>query len=147
MAKLHQGIFTPVNPQKVVGNAKIFYRSGWERNVMMLLDQHPDVINWASESIQIPYQNPLTGRWTVYIPDFMVISRGKSGIQKAEIIEVKPKREALAENARSKKDRAALLLNTAKWAACIGWCKKHGFTFRILTEDQLFPKKGKDIKK
>jgi hypothetical protein len=147
MSKYSQDLFVPKNPQKLIGNSKPFYRSSWELTVMTLLDQHPNVINWASESVSIPYVNPLTGRQSVYIPDFLVLFKDKSGKQRAELIEVKPRKEAIAENAKSKRDKAALLINTAKWAAAMTWCKKNGITFRILTEDDLYISKGKQLKK
>ena len=34
---------------------------------------------WASESIKIPFQNPLTGRHTVYVPDFFIQYNNKNG--------------------------------------------------------------------
>lgn len=143
----HQGQFIPKNPQKVLGKANITFRSGWELRVMTMLDNHPNVINWASESISIPYVNPLTGKRTVYIPDFLVVYKDKTGQQRAELVEVKPKKEALAENAKSKKDKAALIVNTAKWAACQAYCKKNGLTFRILTEDSIWINKGSKLKR
>jgi len=147
MSKYSQGEFIPKNPQKIVGNATVQYRSSWELRVMMLLDQHPYVINWASESIAIPYKSPLDGRMHQYIPDFLVVYKDKNGAQRAELIEVKPAKEALAENARSKRDKAALLVNTAKWAAAMTWCKKNGINFRLLTEDQIFVTKGTQRRK
>ena len=114
---------------------------------MTLLDQHPNVINWASESVSIPYINPLTGKRSVYIPDFLIVYQDKHGRKRAELVEVKPAKEAIAENARSKRDKAALMINTAKWAAAMQWCKKNGFTFRILTENELYIRKGNQLKK
>lgn len=145
--KYSQAVFVPKNPQKLIGNARPYYRSSWELTVMTLLDQHPNVINWASESVTIPYVNPLTGRKSTYIPDFLIVYRDKSGNQRAELVEVKPKKEAMLENARSKRDKAALLVNTAKWAAAMTFCKKNGLTFRILTEDQIYISKGAQLKK
>lgn len=147
MARYSQDEFVPKNPHKLVGNARPFYRSSWELTVMTLLDQHPNVINWASESITIPYINPLTGRRSVYIPDFLIVYQDRFGKQRAELVEVKPKKEAIAENAKSKKDKAALLVNTAKWAAAMGYCKKNGLSFRILTEDDLYIRKGSQLRK
>jgi len=147
MSKYSQDEFVPRNPQKLVGNARPFYRSSWELTVMTLLDQHPNVINWASESIAIPYVNPLTGKRSMYIPDFLIVYQDKFGKRRAELVEVKPKKEAIAENARSKRDKAALLVNTAKWAAAMAYCKKNGLTFRILTEDDIYIKKGAQLKK
>lgn len=147
MSKYSQALFVPKNPHKLVGNAQPFYRSSWELTVMTLLDQHPNVINWASESVAIPYINPLTGKRSTYIPDFLIVYQDKQGKKRAELVEVKPKKEAIAENARSKRDKAALMINTAKWAAAMQWCKKNGFTFRILTEDDLYIRKGNQLKK
>ena len=147
MTKYSQDEFVPKNPQKLIGNAKPFYRSSWELTVMTLLDQHPNVINWASESITIPYTNPLTGKLQTYIPDFFVVYKDKNGQQRAELVEVKPKKEALQENAKSKRDKALLMVNTAKWAAAMTWCKKNGVTFRLLTEDSIYINKGNQLKK
>jgi hypothetical protein len=143
MSKYSQGEFTPKNPAKLVGNAKIFYRSSWELAIMTFLDTHPSVVQWASESIRIPYKNPLTGKNSQYVPDFLVLYKDKGGRQRAELVEVKPKKEALLENAKSKRDKAALMVNTAKWAQALLFCKKHGMSFRILTEDDIFLQKGK----
>lgn len=147
MARYSQDEFIPKNPQKLVGNSKPFYRSSWELTVMSLLDQHPNVIHWASESIAIPYKNPLTGKMHQYIPDFFIVYKDKSGRERAELIEVKPAKEAIAENAKSKKDKAALMVNTAKWAAAMTFCKKNGIHFRILTENELYIRKGNQLKK
>lgn len=147
MVKYSQDEFIPKNPQKLIGNPRPFYRSSWELTVMNLLDQHPNVINWASESVAIPYKNPLTGKMHQYFPDFLIIYKDKHGKKRAELVEVKPSKEAIAENAKSKRDKAALLVNTAKWAAALRWCKENGFTFRILTENDLYIRKGKQLKK
>lgn len=147
MSKYSQDAFIPKNPHKLVGNASPFYRSSWELTVMTLLDNHPNVMKWASESITIPYVNPLTGRRSLYIPDFFVLYKDKNGRERAELIEVKPAKEAIAENAKSKRDRAALVVNTAKWAAAMTYCKKAGINFRILTENQIYITKGKQLKK
>jgi hypothetical protein len=143
MSKYNQGQFTPKNPSKLIGNANPQYRSGWELAMMTFLDNHPSVIQWASESIRIPYVNPLTGRRSQYVPDFLVLYQDKTGKQHAELIEVKPKKEAMLENAKSKRDKAFLIINTAKWAAAMQYCKKNGLIFRLVTEDQLFQQKGK----
>ena len=143
MSKYSQGNYVPKNPAKLVGNANPVYRSSWELAMMTFLDSHPSVIQWASESIKIPYVNPLTGKKSQYVPDFLVLYKDKNGKQHAELVEVKPKKEAMLENAKSKRDKAFLIVNTAKWAAAMGWCKKNGVAFRLITEDELFVTKGK----
>lgn len=141
MAKFAQGIFTPKNPQKYVGNHKPRYRSGWELTFMMFCDNNSNVISWASEAMSIPYRNPLTGKQTIYVPDFFVLYEDKFGQKKAEIVEIKPKKQSLIENkVTSARDRAAIAVNHAKWQAASAYCKKAGLTFRVITEDDIFYK-------
>jgi len=111
--------------------------------MMTFLDNHPSVIQWASESIKIPYVNPLTGKRSQYVPDFLVLYKDKNGKQHAELVEVKPKKEAMLENAKSKRDKAFLMINQAKWQAALLFCKKQNLVFRLITEDELFAQKGK----
>lgn len=139
MAKYAQGIFTPKNPDKYVGTGKIKYRSGWELTFMMFADNNDKVIKWASESIQIPYRNPITGKQTIYIPDFLLVYQGKNGKPIAELIEIKPKKQTMiTEKTRSARDKMAVAVNHAKWAAAQAWSKRNGLTFRVITEDDIF---------
>ena len=68
--KFSHGKFTPKNPEKYIGTYPISYRSSWELVFMNKCDTHPNIKQWASESIKIPYRNPLTKKHTYYIPDF-----------------------------------------------------------------------------
>ena len=138
MAKYAQGIFTPKNPEKYVGKGAIKYRSSWEMAFMSFLDNHPGVLQWASESIMIPYRNPLTGKNTIYVPDFFIYSQDANGAPHGDIIEIKPKKETTFESAKSRRDQLAVVLNTAKWQAARAFCNNHGLTFRVVTEEQLF---------
>lgn len=142
-SKYTQGAFTPKNPQKIVGNKKAQYRSSWELRVMSFLDEHPNVINWGSECVHIPYVNPLTGKSTFYVPDFLIKYTDAKGTHRVELVEVKPKKETLWEAAKSKRDKAYVILNTAKWQAAAAWCAKNGVSFRILNEDDIFVNKAK----
>lgn len=136
--KWAQGKFELKNPEKYVGNKTPTYRSGWEHTFMQFCDNHPGIVQWASESVQIPYRNPLTGKQTIYVPDFLVVYQDKNGHKKAELIEVKPKKQATLESARSTKDKATVALNYAKWEAASKWCKRQNINFRIVTEDDIF---------
>ena len=139
MANWAQGKYQVKNKQKYVGKSVPKYRSGWELTFMMFCDNHDSVIQWASEAIQIPYRNPLTGKQTVYVPDFFVLYQDKFGNQKAEIVEIKPKKQSLIESkVANVRDRATVALNHAKWAAAMAYCKRIGCTFRVITEDDLF---------
>ena len=76
MAKFRQGTYEVKNTNKYVGKGKPRYRSGWEFTFMMFLDSNDNVINWASEPVSIPYRHPLTGKMTMYVPDFIVTYKG-----------------------------------------------------------------------
>lgn len=139
MAKFAQGIYEVKNAEKYVGTKKPRYRSGWEMTFMVFCDNNKSVLKWASESIQIPYRNPLTGKNTVYIPDFFVVYENKHGQQKAELVEIKPKKQtSLQEAGKSRSAQAAAVVNNAKWAAASAYCKRMGITFRVITEDDIF---------
>jgi hypothetical protein len=132
-----QGYYTVLNPEKYVGKGQPKYRSGWELTFMRFCDNHPSVVNWASENVRIPYRNPFTGKDTFYVPDFFVVYQNASG-RRAELIEIKPKAQAVMELARSQQEKAAVALNMCKWQAARIWCKRMGATFRILTEEDIY---------
>lgn len=135
-----QGYYTPVNPGKYIGSGSPKYRSGWELTFMRFCDNNPNVISWGSECVRIPYRNPFTGKNTFYVPDFLITYQDKSGNKKAELIEIKPRSQVMMEVARSQQEKAAVVLNMAKWQAARAWCSRTGATFRILTEEDIFNK-------
>lgn len=138
MSKYAQGFFVPKNPEKYVGTGNIRYRSSWEMVFMQFCDNNPKVLQWASESVQIPYRNPLTGKQTIYVPDFLVIYQSK-GKKITELIEIKPKAQTMiTEKTRSARDKAAIAVNTCKWQAAQIWCKRMRISFRVINEDHIF---------
>lgn len=114
---------------------------------MTFFDLHPSVIAWSSESVSIPYRNPLTGKQTVYIPDFLVVYEAKKGVRRAEMIEVKPAKEVpglIKEKKISKRDQLSQIINAAKWQAAAAFCAKRNIKFRVITEQDLFVFKRKN---
>ena len=139
MAKFAQGRFEMKNPSKYVGNKKPLARSSWEFVFMRMLDEHPGVESWASESIQIPYRDPLTGKYSIYVPDFFIVYQDKGGKKNAEVVEVKPKNQTLRENVgKSRYNQEQYIKNMAKWEAASAWCKQKKVRFRIVSEDDIF---------
>jgi hypothetical protein len=138
MSKYAQGKYQIQNPSKYVGNKTPTYRSSWEYVFMQFCDQNPNVLQWASEAVHINYRNPLTGKNTIYVPDFLITYGDANGRQHAELVEVKPKKETTLEGATNIRTQAAVILNMAKWEAARAWCKAHGLTFRVITEDMIF---------
>lgn len=139
MARFAQDTFVPKNPDKYVGLRNPRYRSSWELSFMMFCDKNPSIQKWASEAIKIPYKDPLTGRQTVYVPDFFIQYVDKNGAMKVELIEIKPASQALLEKTgKNKYNQAQYIKNQAKWAAASMYCKQKGITFRVVTESDLY---------
>ena len=138
MSNFRQGANTVKNTAQYVGKGTPRYRSGWEMTFMMFLDNNDNILQWASESISIPYRNPLTGKQSIYIPDFFVTYRGRNNTVTAELIEIKPKKQSLIESKATDRDRAIVAVNYAKWDAATKWARRNGVTFRVINEDMIF---------
>ena len=144
MGKFAQGRFDMKNPEKYVGKKTPLARSSWEFVFMRMLDEHPGVQNWASESIQIPYRDPLTGKSTIYVPDFFIVYVDKNGSKHAEVVEVKPANQTILEKVgKSPGRQAEYVKNMAKWEAANAWCKQQGIKFRVVNEGDIFHQGGK----
>ena len=138
MSKFAQGLYTIKNAAKYVGKGTPRYRSGWEHAFMRFLDNNEHVVNWASESISIPYRNPVTGKQSMYVPDFIITYRNKNNQLVAELVEIKPKKQSVIESKMTARDGAIVAVNYAKWDAATKWARRNGLTFRVITEDDMF---------
>jgi hypothetical protein len=139
MAKFAQGRFEMKNPGKYVGTKTPLARSSWEFVFMRMLDEHQGVEKWASESIQIPYRDPLTGKYTIYVPDFFITYVDKNGAKHAEVVEVKPASQTLLANVgKSVYNQQQYIKNMAKWEAATKWCRQKGIKFRVVNEEHIF---------
>ena len=138
MSRWANGIYTLANPAKYVGKGLPRYRSGWEHAFFKFCDSNDAVLQWASESIAIPYRNPITGKQSQYIPDILMTYRTRGNQVRAELIEIKPKKQSVIEEKMSSRDRAVVAVNYAKWHEASKWAKRNGMTFRVITEDDLF---------
>ena len=144
MRRFASGKYNVQNPEKYVGNKKPTYRSSWEYTFMRTCDTHPAIQKWASEAISIPYKCPITGRQTVYVPDFFIQYIDKLGKMHVELIEVKPQNQAILEKVgRNRHNQIEYARNVAKWRAAQAWCKAQGIKFRIVSENELFSSTGK----
>jgi len=138
MSHWAQGKYEVLNAAKYVGNGIPRYRSGWELSFMRFCDNNEHILQWASESIAIPYRNPVTGKMSRYVPDFLVTYRTRDNTMRAELIEIKPKKQSVIESKMNSRDRAVIAVNYGKWAAAQKWCKQQGITFRVITELDMF---------
>ena len=138
MAKYANGKFTVKNPEKYMGKRNPTYRSSWEFAFMNFCDNNPAVLNWTSESVKIPYYNPVSGKNTIYVPDFLIVYMDANQKQHTEVVEVKPSTETTMESARSYRDKLSVAINMAKWAAADAWCRANNMRFRVITEYDIF---------
>lgn len=139
MPKFAQTRFIMKNPEKYAGLRTPLARSSWEYVFMRTLDEHPGVEKWASESIRIPYRDPLTGRQTIYVPDFFIVYVDKDGKKHAEVIEVKPSNQTLREKVgKSRYNQEQYVKNLAKWEAANAWCRQQQIKFRVINESEIF---------
>lgn len=142
MPKFAQGKFKLKNPEKYIGLGTPTYRSSWEWAVMQMFDSNPSIQKWAGESIKIPYRCPLTGKQTIYVPDFFVNYVDKNGKMHAEVWEIKPINHTLKEKVgRNPTNQAHYVKNMAKWEAARAWCSRQGIQFRVLSENDIFHQK------
>ena len=144
MSKFARGKFTMKHPEKYIGNKIPIYRSSWEWHFMNVCDSNDSIQKWASEAVQIPYRDPLTGRQTVYVPDFFIQYIDKNNRVLTELIEIKPASQQLLEKVgKSRYNQEQYVKNMAKWDAANKWCRNNGIKFRIINENDIFHNTGK----
>lgn len=109
--KFHEGY---INSQKNGG--QMHYRSGWERDVYICLENLSEILGYKVEKFPVEYY--WRGKCKRYYPDlFVTFKDGRS-----EVWEIKPN------NQRS------LEINQAKWLACENHCESRGWKFKIIDE-------------
>lgn len=142
--KTYKGSFKPQNPRKYRGDTtNIIYRSSWELKLMAYLDRHPDVLQWSSEEVVIPYRSPLDGKVHRYYPDFLVKKINRSGKKETVLIEVKPLAQTMEpkpSKSRSKRYLSEVrtwAINSSKWTAAQEFCDDRKWKFMIMTEREL----------
>ena len=140
--KYRQSVFQPRFPEKYKGTLPILLRSSWELSVARILDSNPNIISWGSESVVIPYENPLTGRISRYFVDFNLTLKDKNGSIRKFLVEIKPAVQTIppkpTRNTKSLLRRQAeYVKNRAKWDAARQFAVKKNSEFVILTEKEL----------
>ena len=146
--KPYSGRFKPKNYKKYKGDpTRIVYRSLLERRFMVWCDNNPAIIEWGSEELIIPYRSPLDRKLHRYFPDFYVTYTNKEKRVVREIIEVKPKKQLFPPKKPQRQTKKFLnevntyLVNQAKFKAANEYCDDRRMKFRILTEEEILPKK------
>ena len=127
-SKFKQGYFTDISekyiqPKNKYMNSEQFpqYRSSWELEFMKFCEKNPNIKKWSTESVSIPYINPIDEQPHRYFPDFFIETQDG----KKYVIEIKPNNQTNNP------------VNVSKWEAAQEWAKKNGFIFLVLTEKEL----------
>lgn len=149
MSRSHKGRYSPKNPGKYRGDhTMIEYRSSWERMFMKWCDLREEVLKWSSEEMCIWYMDPITKKNRRYFPDFIIQVKDSDGLIRTEMIEVKPYKQMVGPDRNPARKTKAWIYevktyatNMAKWEAAKKYCKKKGWSFRIITEYDLGLKK------
>ena len=114
---------------------------------MVYCDNNPNIIEWGSEEIIIPYRSPIDKKVHRYFTDFYIKYKDKNAKIVREIIEVKPKKylsppkEPKRRTKRYITEVSNYIINQAKFEAAENFCNERKLSFRILTEEHLVPKK------
>lgn len=141
LGKFAKGIYKVKNVEKYLGNKAPVYRSGWEFTFCTFCDNNPSILEWSSEPVKIPYRDPLTGKATVYVPDFLIVYVDKNMKKHVELIEIKPSKQTFREQVgKNPYDQAQYVKNMAKWAVAREWARQRGAIFRVVTENDMFAK-------
>ena len=141
--KYVQGIFKPTHMEKYKGHDLPRYLSSWELKLFRWCDTNPNVLEWGSETMVIPYENPLDKKIHRYIVDALIKLKTATGIKKF-LVEVKPLKQTIKPVETPNKQKKTLLYeqltyiqNQAKWQAAKEFCKNRGLEFVLLSEKEL----------
>jgi len=152
-----KGTFKPKHLEKYKGDpTNIVWRSWWEFTVMSRFDNNPNVIEWSSEEVIIPYRTLLDEQYEIknklpyrryhrYFVDFYVKVKDRSGKVNKYLIEVKPLKETKAPQRAEfrtepsyQKAMRTWVINSAKWKAAREYCADRGMGFLIQTEEDIY---------
>jgi hypothetical protein len=144
-----QGVFKPINSNKCLNKSIITYRSHLEFRLMKMCDKNPLVLEWSSECVIIPYENPVKGKVCRYYIDAYIKLDTPNGPKKF-LVEIKPERQTEKPTPSNRKKKSTVLyenamfaINTKKWEAAKQFAKSRGMEFLIITEKDLDKMEGK----
>lgn len=157
--------FVPKHPDKCLNyngrctQAKqITFRSSWEKIFCNWCDLNENVLEWGSEIVEIPYFSQIDCKQHRYVTDFCFVCKDKNGNTQKWLIEVKPKSQVPVLNEAgqiiypelSKKKKLTqkrieawqevcnvLKKNHEKWTMAREWCRRYGYQFKVITEEEL----------
>lgn len=140
----YKGRYRIQNPKKYKGDINdVIYRSSWELRFMKWCDLNPNVIEWGSETVIIPYRSPVDNRMHRYFVDFYIKIKDKTNEIKKYLIEIKPEKFTKPPAIPQKKTKKFIEevfnygINQNKWKSANEYCEDRGWKFLVLTEKDL----------
>jgi hypothetical protein len=137
-------IYSVVNKEKYIGDVNnVIARSKLERRFMRIFDTRPDILQWSSEELAIPYIHPIDNKFHRYFPDFWLKLKNKNGVITECLVEIKPYSQTKKPKSQKiitesyKNTCLTWLVNQAKWKAAKEFAKKQGIDFILMTEKDL----------
>jgi len=152
--RTHKGKYKIKNRKKYKGDAdNIIYRSGWERYAFQWCDTQPQITEWSSEEVVVPYYYEVDKKYHRYFMDLKIKLNGK-----IYLIEIKPDSQTKPPKVPSRKTKRYInegmtyVKNMNKWKAADQYAKDRGWSFEIWTEKTLtkmgiMPKQPKPLPK
>lgn len=147
-----QGIFKLLPESKCTNTDPVEYRSQLEFNFFHKLERSKNVIRWSSETIKVPYFNPIRSREegrpvkNNYYVDLLVETKNMGTL----LVEIKPEKEikAIQENIKPKRTKRKKEttykyemkmweINKAKWEQAKKFANVRGWTFLCVSEKDL----------
>lgn len=140
--RFKQGIFVPKNASKFIGKYAIF-RSSYEQRFFIWADNNPNILEWGSENVVIPYKSPLDGKHHRYYLDCYIVIKEGNNISKY-LIEIKPYNQTQPPKPSKRKKQKTILyenaqyaVNKAKWDAAQLYAASKDAEFLLITEREL----------
>lgn len=135
----YQGRFSPKNTSKYKGDpTNIIARSSWEYRVFQWCDENPQVVEWASEEVVIPYVCATDKMFHRYFIDLYI----KFNNGEKYIVEIKP--YVQTQEPRPRRVTKSYIeevyqygKNFSKWSAAKKFAENNGYKFQIWTENEL----------
>ena len=134
----YSGRYKVVNTSKYKGDfTNVVYRSLWEKKVFQWCDNNPDVKEWSSEEVVVPYYYDVDKKYHRYFVDLKIVMK-----EKTILVEIKPAKETEPPTGEKRTKRyinegLTYIKNMNKWEAANEYAKDRGWEFQIWTENHL----------
>lgn len=136
----YQGKYKVINPAKYKGDpSNVIYRSMWERYCFKWLDTNPNIKEWSSEEVVVPYFFEVDKKYHRYFVDLKYTTIDG----KTFLIEVKPDKQTRAPVGKKRtkqyvNEAVTYVQNQCKWQAATTYAKDRGWVFQVWTEHTLY---------